>query len=96
MTDMERMYGSSPEEVSGTEEMDLLFRKTDFSAENPGLKIGRLWQKFQEKVAKRGRTTLDTADDERELTDGELGALAAAGQVAAAGIPEAHKKNVRD
>ena len=88
MTDMERMQGSSLEEVAGTEKMDRLFRETDFSAENPSLKIDLLWQKFQDKVTMRSRTILETSDDERELTGGELGALAAAGQDAAAGIPE--------
>lgn len=89
MTDMERMKGSAPEEVAGTEEMDRLFRETDFASENPGFKTGQLWLKFQAKVAKRGRMIPEAKDDERELTGEELEGLAAAGQDAAAGIPEA-------
>ena len=88
MADMEKINGYGAEEMSGAGDMDRLFREADFSVENPGLQIGRLWQKFQDKVTMRSRTILETSDDERELTGGELGALAAAGQDAAAGIPE--------
>ena len=88
MTDVERMKGNAPEEMAGAEEMDRLFRETDFLSENPGFKTDRLWRKFQAKVAKRGRMIPEAEDDERELTGEELEGLAAAGQDAAAGIPE--------
>ena len=71
MADVEKMNGFGAGEMSGTEDMDRLFREADFSAENSGLKIGRLWQKFQEKVAKRNRDKLEKID-ECELTDREL------------------------
>ena len=72
MADMEKINGYGAEEMSGAGDMDRLFREADFSVENPGLKIERLWQKFQEKVAKRNREDLETIDEECELTDREL------------------------
>ena len=95
MTDMERMKGSAPEEVAGTEEMDRLFRETDFASENPGFKTGQLWLKFQAKVAKRGRMISEAADDERELTDEEVAGLAAARSDAAAGLPETLRNSMK-
>jgi hypothetical protein len=61
--------------MTDIEEMDRLFRTADFSSEKPGLKE-RLWQRFQEKAEKQRRAGLE----ERELTDDELGWLAAAGR----------------
>ena len=95
MTDIERMKGNVTEEMAGAEEMDRLFRETDFSSENPGFKANRLWQKFQSKVAKRGRMIPEAEDDERELTGEELEGLAAAGQDAVAGIPEALRNIIK-
>ena len=48
-------------------EMDALFRRADFAAENPVL-AERLWEKIQMKLAA-----------ERELSEDELSELAAAG-----------------
>ena len=48
-------------------EMDALFRRADFAAENPVL-AERLWKKIQMKLAA-----------ERELSEDELSELAAAG-----------------
>jgi len=59
MTDLEKRNGSGTGEMIETDEMDRLFRETDFAAENPDLKIGRLWQKFQEKVGKRRESTIE-------------------------------------
>ena len=95
MTDMERMKGNAPEEMAGAEEMDRLFRETDFLSENPGFKTDWLWRKFQAKVAKRGRMIPEAEDEERELTGEELEGLAAAGQDAAAGIPEALRNIIK-
>jgi len=64
----------------GVEEMDRLLRATDFSSENHGLRMEPLWQRFQEKAAKHSRVNLKDTDEERELTDDELGWLAAAGR----------------
>lgn len=50
-------------------EMDALFRRADFAAENPAL-AERLWEKIQMKLAA-----------ERELSEDELSELAAAGGV---------------
>lgn len=49
-------------------EMDALFRRADFAAENPAL-AERLWEKIQAKLA------------DRELVEDELEELAAAGGV---------------
>ena len=72
MTDKEKMSGLGGEEMAGTNELDHLFCKTDFSIENPDLLTERLWQEFQEKSAKRSRTVLGTLGGDRELTDDEL------------------------
>jgi hypothetical protein len=62
--------------MTDMEEMDQIFRATDFSSENPGLKTEWLWQRFREKVEKQSQEALE----ERELTDDELSGLAAAGR----------------
>jgi hypothetical protein len=74
MTAMEKM--NEP----GVEEMDWLLRATDFSSENHGLKMETLWQRFQEKAEQHRRVSLKDTDEEHELTDDELGWLAAAGR----------------
>ena len=78
MIDMEKKDGSGAVGMVGTDEIDRLFREADFSAENAGLKTERLWRRFQEKLIK-GRFDFAETDGERELTDGELSNLAAAG-----------------
>jgi hypothetical protein len=62
--------------MTDIEELDRLFRTTDFSSENPGLKMERLWQRLQEKAEKQNRESLE----EWELADDELSGLAAAGR----------------
>jgi len=74
------MTGIEKMNEPGVEEMDWLLRATDFSSENHGLKMETLWQRFQEKAAKQRRVSLKDTDEERELTDDELGWLAAAGR----------------
>lgn len=54
------------------EEMDELFRRADFSAENPELKR-RLWQKILERIS-------ENDDEDYELTKDDLINLAAAGE----------------
>ena len=55
---------------SDIEEMDRLFRKVDFAAENPGLE-----KRLKERILER----LAEVDEERELEMDELSGLAAAG-----------------
>ena len=62
------------------EEMDRLFRENDFAAENPGLKE-RLWQRLQERAARRQQEPWKNIDEDRELSDEELTRLAAAGNI---------------
>ncbi len=61
-------------------EMDRIFRETDFAAENHDLKE-RLWQRLQEKAARRQQEPLKIIDEDRELSDEELTRLAAAGSI---------------
>ena len=57
-------------------EMDALFSRTNFAAENPGLKE-RLWQKIQTRLAWEREARAAATD--RELAREELAELAAAG-----------------
>ena len=58
--------------MNAFEEMDELFRRADFSAENPELKR-RLWQKILERIS-------ENDDEDYELTKDDLINLAAAGE----------------
>ena len=84
MTDVEKRNGPGAGETNGAEEMDRLFRETDFAAENPGLRTEQLWQKFLEKAGKRRESIIENGALSQEIlekkaqcnTAGELMALA--------------------
>lgn len=66
-------------------EMDAMFRRADFAAENPGLET-RLWAKIQARLSAQDQEQVWIAG-ERELSEMELSDLAAAGapEIQAAG-----------
>ena len=63
------------EAMAGVREMDELFRRTDFAAEQPGLS-----ERLQEKIrARLSAQEIKMHVEERELFEDELSELAAAG-----------------
>ena len=84
MTDLEKRNGSGAGNMTGAEEMDRLFRETDFAAENPGLRPEQLWQKFQEKAGMRRESIIENGVLSQEILEKAMQCDTAAGLMALA------------